>query len=210
MSVASEGPAPVRPAVTAPSVDDVVNLIASLNAHRFELVAPKGRVARRIKGLISDITDLLDAKPKMVRTSDDEVGEGLDAPLAPGEGLSRLQAYATPMTIEAWAGEVAGPSELERRCGVSRSTLHDWQKRGAVIGLLAGRRKHVFPLAQFLDGRPIEGLADVVAAAGSPRTAWAWLVEPHPSLRGRKPLDRLRAGDVGAVVDLAQQDFGPS
>jgi len=210
MSVVSDIPSPGKISLVPPSVEDVVNLIAARNADRLEPIAPKGPVARRIKGLIGELTSLLDARPKTAPIVDDEVGEGLGEPLAPGEGLRRLRAYATPIAIEGWAGEVVGPSELERRYGVSRSTLHDWHRRGAVIGLLAGQRKHVFPLAQFIDGRPIEGLTDVLAAVGSPRTAWLWLVETHPSLRGRRPLDRLRESDVDTVVDLAERDFGPS
>ncbi len=194
----------------APSVEDIVDLIASVNAHRIELSAPKGSVALKIKGLISDITGLLDARPKMTQGAAIEVGEGLGEPLSSVDGLRRLQAYATRKKIESWAGEVAGPSDLERGFGISRSTLHDWQKRGAAIGLLAGRRKHVFPLAQFIDGRPIEGLAEVVEAAGSARAAWLWLVEPHPSLHGRKPLEQLEAGNQEAIIDLAVRDFGPS
>ncbi len=139
-----------------------------------------------------------------------EQGAGLGEQLDAAEGRRRLQAYATPMKIEDWAGPVAGPSELERDYGIRRSTLHDWQKQHAVIGLLAGQRKHVFPVAQFIDGRPIEGLAGVVSEVGSPRTAWLWLVEPHPSLRGAMPLDRLKAGETALVLQLAERDFGQS
>jgi len=76
------------------------------------------------------------------------------------------------------------------------------------VGLLSGVRKHVFPLAQFVDGRPVAGLAPVVAAAGAARTAWLWLIEPHPSLAGQTPLDRLKAGSVAVVTSLADRDFG--
>ena len=79
-----------------------------------------------------------------------------------------------------------------------------------MVGLRAGQRKHVFPVAQFIDGHPLEGLAEVVAAAGAPRTAWLWLVEPHPSLGGGAPLEVLRRGAVAAVVELAEREFGQS
>src|SRR3546814_13188895 len=70
-----------------------------------------------------------------------------------------LSAYATKAPLEEWAGPVAGSSALHNR-GIARSTLHDWQKRGQVVALLAGARKHAFPLEQFVDGRPMEGIAD--------------------------------------------------
>jgi hypothetical protein len=135
-------------------------------------------------------------------------GQGLGEQLDAVEATRRLDAYASPGRLTVWAGEVAGPAELERSYGVRRSTLHDWQKRHAVIGLLSGIRKHVFPVAQFVDGRPIEGLSQIVATAGSRRTAWLWLIEPHPSLRGQRPLDRLKAGDLTSVIVLADSDFG--
>ena len=53
------------------------------------------------------------------------------------------------MSLESWAGEVAGPSELARRYGVSRSTLHDWQRRNAVIGL--GGPAHGVPREEGFD-----------------------------------------------------------
>jgi hypothetical protein len=139
---------------------------------------------------------------------EDSVGEGLGHQLDSAEAKRRLHAYASPIRVEDWAGEVAGPGEIERTYGIRRSTLHDWQKQNAVVGLLSGVRKHVFPLAQFVDGRPVAGLAPVVAAAGAARTAWLWLIEPHPSLAGQTPLDRLKAGSVAVVTSLADRDFG--
>jgi uncharacterized protein (DUF2384 family) len=131
----------------------------------------------------------------------------VDRLLAPTESRQHLKANAMPIKVRSWAGDVAGSTQLERDYGISRSTLHGWQKQSRVVSLLAGARKHVFPLAQFIDGRPIEGLADVVAATGSPRTAWAWLVKPHPSLGARAPLDRLKAGEVSAVAAIARREF---
>lgn len=124
------------------------------------------------------------------------------------DGRHRLVDYASPMRLEDWAGAVAGPGDIERLFGTKRSTLHDWQKRGAVIGLLKGERKHVFPLAQFIDGRPVEGMARIMAIIGNPRTAWLWLTRQHVSETGETPLDRLKAGRVDEVVADAKFDFG--
>jgi hypothetical protein len=179
-----------------------------------ELVAHKDE----LPDLIASVATMLraggqsrDARRKQTSAQTEPIqGRGLGEQLDAAEATRRLDAYVSPGQLTVWAGEVAGPAELERNYGVRRSTLHDWQKRHAVIGLLSGIRKHVFPVAQFVDGRPIEGLSQVVAAAGSPRTAWLWLIEPHPSLRGQKPLDRLKAGDPVSVKVLAEGDFGQS
>jgi len=128
---------------------------------------------------------------------------GIDGPVP-----RRRQGDITPIKVKSWAGEVAGSTKLEREFGISRSTLHGWQKQNRAVALLTGARKCVFPLAQFIDGRPVEGLAEIVAAAGSPRNAWLWLVKPHPALGVRAPLDRLKTGDVSTVTGLAMRDFG--
>lgn len=134
-------------------------------------------------------------------------GAGMGDLLDVDEGRRRLAAYAVPVRIEDWAGPVAGPAEIEKMFGTKRSTLHDWQKRGAVIGLLKGERKHVFPLAQFVDGRPVKGMSDITRIIGNPRAAWQWLIQPKPNIGGT-PFDRLKEGKFDEVVAAAERDFG--
>lgn len=134
-------------------------------------------------------------------------GAGLGQSVDLDEGRRRLADVATPTRIEDWAGPVAGPGDIEKKFGTKRSTLHDWHKRGAVIGLLRGERKHVFPLAQFVDGRPIEGMPQVTKVIRNPRVAWQWLIQPKPSIGGT-PLDKLKNGNLGEVLEAAERDFG--
>ncbi|WP_202324782.1 antitoxin Xre/MbcA/ParS-like domain-containing protein [Mesorhizobium sp. 113-3-9] len=112
------------------------------------------------------------------------------------------------MLIEDWAGRVAGSTYLEENLGIARSTLHRWQRRGDVIALRKGGRKHVFPLAQFVDGRPVAGISDVLKQIGNPRLAWLWLTRPTAQLDGRIPIDLLRADEVSDVVEAARA-FAP-
>jgi hypothetical protein len=108
------------------------------------------------------------------------------------------------MLIEDWAGRVAGSTYLEENLRIPRSTLHRWQRRGEVIALRKGGRKHVFPLAQFVDGRPVAGISDVLSLIGNPRLAWLWLTRPAAQLEGRVPIDLLRADQIGDVVEAAR------
>ncbi|WP_348631167.1 hypothetical protein [Mesorhizobium sp. WSM3224] len=108
------------------------------------------------------------------------------------------------MLIEDWAGEVAGSTHLEEKLRIPRSTLHRWQRRGEVVALRKGGRKHVFPLAQFVDGRPVPGISDVLAAITSQRLAWFWLSRPSPELDGRIPIEMLRQDMVEDVVRAAR------
>ena len=130
-----------------------------------------------------------------------EHGERIDRE----EGLRHLVARALPLTLEEWAGPLAGPTELEARLGVTRSTLRDWRHNRAAICLFGSTREPLFPLAQFVAGRPVAGLAEVVAIIGDPRTAWLWLVEPY--LQGGSPLEDLKRGHLAAVIDAARDDF---
>ncbi|KUM23466.1 hypothetical protein AU467_08880 [Mesorhizobium loti] len=119
-------------------------------------------------------------------------------PLA--ERASELQS----MLIEDWAGEVAGSTYLEERFRIPRSTLHRWQRRGEVVALRKGGRKHVFPLAQFVDGRPAPGISEVLAAITNPRLAWFWLTRPSAELNGRTPIEMLREDMIEDVVRVAR------
>ena len=118
----------------------------------------------------------------------------------------RLSDVAT-MRLEDWAGAVAGPTYLEENLQIPRSTLHRWQKRNQVIALRKGLGRHVFPLAQFVDGRPVPGIAEVVALAKQPRLAWSWLVCASPYLEGRVPIDLLRRDLIDDVLIAARRSF---
>ena len=108
--------------------------------------------------------------------------------------------------IQDWAGQAAGPTYLEEHFGIPRSTLHWWQRHNDVVALRKGARKHVFPLAQFVDGRPAPGIRQVLASINNPRLAWFWLIRPSPHLDGRVPIEMLRQDLVEEVV-LATRDF---
>jgi hypothetical protein len=134
-------------------------------------------------------------------------GTGLGDLLSLEEGRERLADYVQTRPLESWAGPVAGPSEIEKQLRVARSTLNEWHRRGVVIGLLRGERKHVYPLDQFVDARPMQGIADVAKIAPDERAAWLWLRQPHGRFDMRPPLDLLKAGHRDEVVRAAERDF---
>jgi hypothetical protein len=177
-------------------------------AARLRLVARKAELSKLIAEIVAE-PDVAPETLKLVAKARPEVsqGDGLGALVSAAAGRERLAAYATPLKVEAWAGPLAGPTELEREHGVARSTLHAWQKQGAVIGLLVGVRKHAFPVEQFIDGRPVAGLAPVLEIIEDPRIAWLWLREPNPGLAGASPLARLKSGAVDSVIEVARSNF---
>ncbi|MER8438809.1 DUF2384 domain-containing protein [Mesorhizobium sp. M1312] len=137
-----------------------------------------------------------EAAPLRVRT------EGARA----GAILKARDQQSDCLRIEDWAGAVAGPTYLEEHFGIPRSTLHWWQRHNDVIALRKGARKHVFPLAQFIDGRPAPGIRQVLSLIANPRPAWLWLTSPSPRLDGQIPIEMLRQ-DLAAEVIWAARDF---
>ena len=121
-----------------------------------------------------------------------------------GRPIAERAADLQSMLIEDWAGEVAGSTYLEEKLRIPRSTLHRWQRRGEVVALRKGGRKHVFPLAQFIDGRPVPGISEVLSAIANPRLAWFWLSRPSTELDGRVPIEMLREDRVEDVVRAAR------
>jgi hypothetical protein len=159
-----------------------------------------------VAGLVSDTGPRL--KPLAIgKPIEVSQGAGLPAPIDLDEGRRRLAAFAEPMRLEDWAGPVAGPAEIEKTFGTKRSTLHDWQRRGAVIGLLKGERKHVFPLAQFVDGRPVEGMAQVTRIIANPRGAGQGRIRITAEM-GATPLDLMKRDRLDEVLAAAERDFG--
>lgn len=134
-------------------------------------------------------------------------GEGIGEFYADAAEAERnLDALATPIPLEEWAGPIADAAELEQAHGIAPPLLAAWEQDGLVIALPAGDHS-VYPTRQFVGARPVPGLGEVLAVVGRPRVAWLWLVSRQPRL-GRPPLDALIAGDIAAVRDAVDRDYG--
>ncbi len=80
-----------------------------------------------------------------------------------------------------------------------------WQKEGKTFGIRVGQ-PYLFPAFQFLDGRPREGLSEILAALPRDITPWQkafWFASGNGWLDGDKPEQRL--DDVSKVVDAARR-----
>lgn len=214
-----------NPGASSGAIDATGRLMASMGAavvalpqeRRQLLLEHPSEVKAMLQRAFAQLQDRLakseapveDDRPLRLRPAHVETaqGSGLGARISREEGLRRLEAYAQALTFEDWAGEVAGPGELERDEGVSRSTLNDWRRSGAVIGLLRGTRKHVYPRAQFVDGRPVPGLAQTQKIVGDARNAWLWLVTSDDP-QAATPLARLKRGELEPVLNAAREAFG--
>ena len=191
---------------------EVADVVAGLPAERRrELNSRSAELRQRIRRVVEDFGSVQPAKmalgvPEQIERSQ---GGGLGAIVSPEQGERALAEISVSRKLEDWAGAVAGATELSRAHGIARSSLNRWQHDDDVIGLLKGTRKHVYPVEQFVDGRPARGLREVIHLAGSHRVAWLWLIQPNPVLDGRRPVDMLKQDRVNEVVDAARAYFLP-
>ncbi|MCT9000447.1 MbcA/ParS/Xre antitoxin family protein [Chelativorans intermedius] len=197
-------------ALSALIAGEVAEVVARLPAEqRQELNAHSAELKQRIRRLFESFGRGQSGKISLGIPDEIEPskGEGLGAIVTSEQGREGLAAIAVHRKLEDWAGRVAGATELSRNLGVARSSLNRWQHEGDVIGLLKGTRKHVYPVEQFIDGRPALGIRDIIKLAKSERTAWLWLSQRNPVLGGRKPIDLLKQDRVSEVVDAAAAYF---
>ena len=100
-------------------------------------------------------------------------------------------------------------SDVAALLGVGRQTPHDRQKTGTLLGV-KDRGQWRFPAWQFDPDGPdgvIAGLPEVIRSMRRPVSDVGrvrWFITPKPLLRGRTPLDALRAGEVDEVVAEAE------
>ena len=98
--------------------------------------------------------------------------------------------------------------QLAARTGLrTRQSVHDWRRKGRVVGWQNARRGYVFPVGQLDDrNRPLAGLDRVTGLFADGYAAWVWLKTPRPSLDGAEPLALLAQGEVERVAEAAQGD----
>ena len=128
------------------------------------------------------------------------------APLLLGAGESRRR--LTERAREAVPETLLTSDELAAQAGLkSRQSVHDWRKKGRIVGWQNARRGYVFPAAQF-DGRnrPLPGLDRIAGQFGDGYAAWVWLATPRPSLDGAMPLELLAGGEIDRVTDALRGD----
>ncbi len=145
-------------------------------------------------------------------------------PLATGEAGPAVETIAGADLRRVDSGEAArrmsgrtregGPEtlltsdELAARVGLkTRQSVHDWLKKGRIVGWRRTKRGYAFPAGQFDSrGRPLEGLDRVVGHFGDGYAAWIWLTTERASLEGAAPLTLLAAGEVDRVAKAAEGD----
>lgn len=183
-----------------------VEVIAELTAVIASQLLSQTQASHRSLKTLTDIADYGTAfVEQIVAESKREIRSGI-----------RMTKVAAPplkdgmVLADDWAGPVAGPTLIERHFGIPRSTLYRWQKRKEVVWLnTRTSKKPVFPLRQFVDGRPVDGIPEIVQTFGDPRAAWQWLVKQGTLFDGIAPIEKLLEGNAARVLEALQaQEHG--
>ena len=147
------------------------------------------------------------ARPS-VRESKVLQGSGVGPIVSAAKGGKLLDAITVNNESADWAeSDLVGAGELVERLNISRGTLDNWRKARKIVALRKGLRNFVYPLRQFEQRRPIEGLDLVAPFFTSAEEAWEWLVVPNRMTDGKPPIEALRDGNASAVTNAAAGAF---
>ena len=121
------------------------------------------------------------------------------------EAATRMAGLATKGAPETLLTSV----ELAQRIGLkTRQSVHEWLKKGRIVGWQGARRGHVFPAGQLDErGRPLDGLDRVTWLFDDGYAAWIWLTTELSSLDGATPLALLAKGEVDRVARAAEGEL---
>lgn len=105
--------------------------------------------------------------------------------------------------------DLMGVSEAAEHLQISRTTVYDWVEKKILLGWKSTRRGLRIPAEQIIGpGKVVPGISKVLDVIGDPELAWAFLSEEWPFANDvARPIDKLKAGEVEAVV-AAAPSFG--
>ena len=152
-----------------------------------------------------------DGAPAALRGEIEIIGRGTEPRFSAEEARKIIEERTVAFEPDE---EVLNSTEIAQHLGLkSRQSVHDWLRKGKILGWQTAKRGYLFPVRQFDQrNQPIEGLGEIVALFEYAEVAWDWLTTPVSSLDGEKPLSMLARGERERVVDAAeghlQGDFG--
>lgn len=130
-----------------------------------------------------------------------------------GKRATKVKSAEARRRLATRTRSVAVPSllsseEFAQRAGLkNRQSVHNWLKKGRVVGWSGAKRGFVFPAEQLDNrGRLVEGLEQVLPLFDEGYAAWVWLTTPLAALDGQTPLSKLREGALEQVLAAARGD----
>jgi hypothetical protein len=125
----------------------------------------------------------------------------MDDPLAE----ARVRGREAMADLLAEEGGVLTSCEVAARLGVNVRSVYRMRRGGRLLGIRLPNGQYRYPVWQLTERGVLPGLHDVLQSfcGMSPWARTAWFVGGNTVLEGRRPVDLLRAGDVGSVCRAA-------
>ena len=103
-------------------------------------------------------------------------------------------------------GQPFNSEEVAKLLHLTWQAVDKRRSKGQLLGISLGRRGYLYPVWQFHEGKVLPGLDRVLAALKDyePWTQLMFLKTGDIRLGGATPLERLKAGDIDAVVWAAE------
>lgn len=106
-----------------------------------------------------------------------------------------------------WEGELIEADEVTRRHGISAEQLDILGRETRVIAFPKADGGYLYPAAQFVEGDVVAGIDDVAEIVEINGECWLFLTQRSPYLDGDVPIDRLKRGDLAAVLEAAHMQY---
>ena len=105
-----------------------------------------------------------------------------------------------------------GAYDLDQVCallqGVSRQRVERRVREGSLLAVPGPSNRRRYPVIQFMDdGSVVDGLKELheALAFSSPWSVLNYLINPDDRLDGERPIDLLRRGELGRVLESARR-----
>ncbi len=184
---------------------------SDLDSVEAEIVSLENLIDRSLRhlDLLKNIRAYLN--PKEVNDVTRITGDGIDdtledqSNLVTWEGVTRHGDWD-----ELYPGEKFYTTQkAAEMMGKSQKTVLSWIKNGKLLGLQRnGSREYRLPSMQFIDGKPLDSLSEVISAVGDPDSAWHFLRVPqYLDKKALLPIDVLRSGDkqqIKTIISIAE------
>ncbi len=200
LSLKDRGEGPERLSVSLP--EQLAALPAGLTPREVGLLADRPTAVR--SALKAAAASLVQDAPQSDAVAE-AVGDARGRLVPVAEARRRMAERAGPGSPEA----LLSSDEIAMRLGLkTRQSVHDWMRKGRLLGWQGARRGYVFPAGQLDDrGRPLEGLQRIGGLFGDAYAAWVWMTTPKAALDDECPLALLAGGDVDRAVEIAEGDL---
>jgi hypothetical protein len=106
-----------------------------------------------------------------------------------------------------WEGELLEADEVYQRHGINAEQLDALRGEGKAMAFPKSAGGYVYSAAQFVDGNVVAGIDHVAKVVQINAECWLWLTQRSANLDGDVPLDRLKHGDLAAVLEAAHMQY---